>query len=87
MKKEIPFNKWSLERIRQGKKICTSRSKKWKDRRVYLILKLPLWIVRDYLWEEEGAYSPEEFEKVWRSIYRGKFDENKIVFVHFGSFK
>jgi hypothetical protein len=87
MKKEIPFNKWSLERIKLGRKICTSRTKKWNDKRVYLILKLPLWIVRKYLYKEEGADSPEEFEKVWRSIHRKRFlDWDKEVFVHFGNF-
>jgi hypothetical protein len=80
---KLPFNSWSVRRINEGKKICTSRSRKYNDSRVYLILHLPLAVVREHLWAEEGADSPSEFEKVWRSIYRGKFDENKMVYVHF----
>jgi hypothetical protein len=82
----IPFNKWSLGRIIEGRKICTSRNKIYNDPRVYLILQLPLCIVRDYLWKEEGADSPEEFEKVWRGIHRGRFEPMKMVYVHFGDF-
>lgn len=86
MKEEIPFNKWSQQRIAAGKKICTSRTRAWADKRVYLIRKLPLGMVRDHFWQEEGADSPEEFERVWKSIHRGKFDREKMVFVHFGRF-
>lgn len=88
MKEKIPFGKWSKERIEQGRKICTSRTRKWKDDdRVYLILELPLRVVRDYLYREEGADSPDEFEMVWRSIFRGSFIPDRIVYVHFGDFK
>ena len=87
MTEKIPFNKWSKERIEQGRKICTSRTRKWKDDRVYLIIQLPLGIVKEWLYREEGANSPEEFEKVWRSIFRGNFNSERIVFVHFGDFK
>lgn len=80
---KLSFNKWSQERIKKGKKICTSRTRIWNDPDVWLVIELPLKIVRDYLWKQEGADSPEEFEKVWRSIFRGKFESDRIVFVHF----
>ena len=82
----LPFNKWSLGRIAEGRKICTSRNDRYDDPRVYLVLRLPLIVIRDYLWREEGADSPEEFEKVWRGIHRGRFEPLKFVYVHFGNF-
>lgn len=84
----LPFNKWSQERIAQGRKICTSRSRIYHDPRVkFIIMSIPLKLVKKYLWKEEGADSPEEFEKIWRSIHRGKFDPEKKVYTHFGNFK
>jgi len=29
----------------------------------------------------------KEFEKVWRAIFRGRFNLDRIVYVHFGKFK
>ena len=87
MTEKILFNRWSRERINQGRKFATSRTRKWADSRVVMVLRLPLWFVRDFLWQVEGADSPEEFEKVWRSIFRGRFDKDKIVFTHFGDFR
>jgi hypothetical protein len=87
MTEKLTFNKWSMERIEQGRKICTSRTRKWEDDRVYIIIKLPLKIVRDYLYKEEGANSPEEFESVWKGIFRGRFNPDREVYVHFGDFK
>ena len=85
--KLLSFNKWSKERIKAGKKWCTSRTKIYNDPRVKCTLSIPLGYVKKYLWELEGADSPEEFEKVWRSIFRGKFVAGKIVIVHFGDFR
>lgn len=82
----LPFNSWSRERIAKGKKICTSRNDKYDDPRVSFVLFLPLRIVRDFLWLEEGATGPAEFEKVWRSIHRGRFDPDRYIHVHFGDF-
>jgi hypothetical protein len=86
MEEYLPFNAWSKERIRQGRKQCTSRNRKWQDPRVVKIEENSLAFVRDFLWQPEGADSPEEFEKVWRSIHRGKFDPEKTVWVHWGDF-
>lgn len=94
MEVEIPFNKWSKEKLRLKRKFCTSRSKIYGEEKDYFfvdgvkyiikrIIRLPLWFVRDFLWYLEGADSKEEFVEVWKSIYRGRFDENKEVYTHF----
>ena len=86
---KVPFNKWSQERIKRNMKICTSRSKVYADTRVYLILKLPLWVVFEYLWREEGARSKEELIKVWKEIHPSfdiTNDHDKMVYCHFGDF-
>lgn len=31
----------------------------------------------------EGCSSPEEFEKLWRSLHRGHFTEDKVYWIHF----
>jgi len=83
----LTFNAWSQERIKQGRKFCTSRSKFCEDPRVRYIVQMKLKDVKELLWQVEGADSPEEFEKVWRSIFRGKFEPERDVYVHFGDFR
>lgn len=80
---KMPFNVWSMERIKQGKKACTSRTKKYQVPGVTRIDKQRLGYVRDYLWKQEGADSPEEFEKVWNGLHpRQGYDPRRVVFVH-----
>lgn len=85
----LPFNDWSQERIKEGRKFCTSRTKPYlSDPRVQEIRKETLEFVRDFLWQVEGANSPEEFEKIWNEIHPKKqFDKWQIVYVHFGDFR
>ncbi len=91
---EIPFNKWSDERLRAGQKVCTSRHKRYGDPGDYFytangrfrlqhVMELPLWFVKEFLWEAEGAGNPQEFEVVWKSLHRGKFKAQELVWVHF----
>jgi len=87
MIEEIPFNKWSRERIEQGRKFCTSRSRKWNDPRVIGVIKLPLSVIKEWLWEAEGANSPEEFQKVSNQIFRYNVEGDKWFYVHFGDFR
>lgn len=91
MKKMLPFNAWSKDKIQKGIKRCTSRNEEYDDPRVDFKLKdMPLWFVKKYLYGHgfEGADSPEEFQKVWESIHPTKgFDPNQKVIVHFGDFK
>jgi hypothetical protein len=83
----MPFNAWSRSKIMQGKKFCTSRTRIWNDPRSDFVIKAPLWAVKKYLFYLEGAESPEEFESVWRSIFKGKFEPEREVFVHFGDYR
>jgi len=88
MKEEkLKFNKWSRERIAQGRKFCTTRTRTYNDPRVIIIIPIRLRAVKNLFWQMEGADSPEEFEKVWRGIFRGKFDPDRGVFVHIGDFR
>jgi hypothetical protein len=89
MKDKIPFNDWSKERIRQGRKFCTSRHKKYlHDERVLCIIpKVPWHIVRTFFWQAEGANSPEELQQVIEDIYKRKVEDDEIFHVHFGDFK
>jgi hypothetical protein len=85
----IPFNEWSKEKIKQGRKICTSRHKRYsKDKRVTFITpKLPFWFIKTYLWKPEGADSPEELQKVVENIYGRRVPEDETFYVHFGNFR
>lgn len=95
---EIPFNEWSRDKLKYGK-ICTSRTKRygregdtfrvdWEDcyaiYRITHVVRLPLWLVRAYLYKDEGASSAIEFERVWEEIHphRG-FKPDDIVYTHF----
>ena len=83
----IPFNKWSKERIRQNRKFATTRDKVYNEKCVFSVARLPLWFIKQHLWQIEGADSPEEFEKVWREIHRGQFEADKFYYCHFGEFQ
>ena len=91
---KIPFNKWSKERLEEGIKVCTSRSKVYGkvgdtfsvDGKCYLlmgVIQMPLWFVKKFLYGLEGARDSMEFEQVWRDIFRGEFNPDKLVWVHF----
>lgn len=91
----IPFNPWSKKRLREGRKVCTSRAEIYghindtfiAEQQEYKILGLitaPLWWVVEYLWMPEGAESKEELISVLKSIYRtDELDLDKWVWVHF----
>ncbi len=85
----IPFNNWSKERIKQGRKDCTSRHQKYPNRNGvdYITEKMPWWVIRKYLWRLEGADSPEELQKVIEEIYKRKVPDNELFYVHFGDFR
>ena len=52
---QIPFNGWSRERIRQGRKFMTSRHKKYlEDTRVLKILDKMDWgTIKERFWQIE----------------------------------
>lgn len=92
---KIPFNEWSMERLASGQKTCTTRSKRYGNpgdtfyagkslHKIKEVLQFPLWFVRDFLWYQEGAKSPEEFVKIWCGIHpREGLKEEKIGYTHF----
>ena len=84
----IPFNAWSKERILAGKKHCTSRHKMYKDDIAvnWISPMLPWWFIKKYLWQAEGANSPEELQEVINSIYKRVVPEGELFYVHFGNF-
>lgn len=84
----IPFNDWSKERIKQGRKTCTSRHKKYsKDPRVKTIsTRLPWAFIKRNYWKQEGADSPEELQEVIDKIYNRKILPRELFYVHTGDF-
>ena len=84
--KLLNFTKKNQELINQGRKLCTSRREIYNDPRVAWITMMRLREVREHFHEMEGYNSPEEFERVWRGIHRGRFNPDQIVYVHFGYF-
>ncbi len=80
----MKFNKWSIERIKQGRKTLTSRTKPHlEDPDVaYITNPLPLWFIKRFLYRDEGADSPEELQRVINQIFRRKVDENRLFYVH-----
>lgn len=87
MSERIPFNSWSRERIKQGRKKCTSRTRVWDDPRVTWVSPLlPVWFIAKYLYKDEGADSPEEYRKVINQIFRKQVPDWKELYVHFGDF-
>lgn len=84
---KLPFTRWSRQRIAQGRKWATTRTRKFYDPRVVLCFEIELGRVRDEFWQIEGADSPEEYEKVWRSLHRGHYRGNRWVYIHFGDFR
>lgn len=83
MKIRIPFNKWSRERLKEGKKTATSRTRRYGvvgdvftvDGITYqleVIANVTLQTVCDVAYDIEGAKSKEEFIKIWEEIHPRK---------------
>ena len=85
----IPFNEWSKERIRQGRKFMTSRHKRYdKDPRVFMILPKMAWgEIRDKFWQLEGADSIMELQEVIESIYKRTVTLDEMFYPHLGDFR
>lgn len=94
---EIPFNKWSEERLETGMKFATSRNKPYGkpgdtfshdgfEYTLELIVKLPLWFIRDYLYDTEGCSSPKDFEDIWKWIHprKGWVEKQEVFYHYFG---
>ena len=96
MRIKIPFNLWSEDRLFRKMKKATSRYKKYgvvgdtfivngQCYYVNLVVKLPLWFIRNYLYESEGCLTPEEFENIWIEIHkkRGMRLKDEVWYHHF----
>lgn len=79
----LPFNSWSRDKIINGFKDCTSRTKKYNDPLVYEVLVLPWSRIKKELYFREGAKSPDELQKVINKIFRGIVPDNKDFYVHY----
>ena len=80
----MKFNKWSRTRIELGIKHLTSRTRPYVGDPdvIFITPPLPLWFIKRFLYRDEGAYSPEELQKVINQILRKKIDPNKEFYVH-----
>lgn len=91
---KIPFNDWSIERLRDGIKTVTSRNKMYGvagDTFIVDDMKFELEItvqktlhdVAYYFFKEEGAIDPHEFMDVWTELHPKKgFVANQKVYFH-----
>jgi len=92
--KTIPFYPEHSALNRSGRKIATTRTKRYarkgevfEDRgeiyRVTHVVKLPLGVVADYFFREEGFDDTEDFVEMWERIYPRKgFDPDQLVWLH-----
>jgi len=83
----MKFNAWSREKIQQGTKRLTSRkTKHLEDPTVdYVIGPVPWKFIKEYLYRDEGADSPEELQEVIDKIFvrRGyPVSDNELFYVH-----
>lgn len=91
----IPFNKWSRDRLKTGRKTATTRTKRYGnvgdtfevDGKTYVITdvrRTKLGTVAYGHFSEEGCSRPSEFIEVWRKIHPIKgFDPHEDVWIHF----
>ena len=81
----MKMSKWSQERIDVGRKKISSRSKPHpNDKDVLFVFSkpIPLWLIKNFLYSEEGADSPEELQSKINQIWRRKVDDTKELYVH-----
>lgn len=92
--KSLPFRPYFVKRIADGKKRCTARTQKYGEVGDRLktaagtielteVARVPLEVVRDHYWPDEGCESPEDFERVWNAIHPRKgYDPAQQVWLH-----
>ena len=91
----IPFDKKLIPPLLSGTKTVTSRSKPYgtagdqfvvEGKRFELtnIVRMPLGVVYDRLWEPSGAEDGFDFIKIYNRLHPGKpYDPFREVYVHF----
>jgi hypothetical protein len=81
----MEFNKWSRDKLAKGIKFTTARTSKHdKDPDVYHVFQkpIPMWIIKQYFYLDEGAESPDELQRVINQIFRRKVDETRELYLH-----
>lgn len=80
----MKFNSWSQERLDLGMKRLTSRKKSQpQDPDVdYVVGPLCWGFIRDFLWKDEGAFSPDELQTVINEIFRRVVKDDEEFYVH-----
>ena len=84
--KDLTFNPWSLKRIEEGRKFCTSRRSPHGDERVLGVVRLPWWFIKEHLYTIEGADSPDELQRIINQVQRRRVTDDEMFWVHFGDF-
>jgi len=91
---EIPFNKWSRDRLEQGQKTATTRTSRYGDpgdtfvvdgRKYELthVIKVELEVVARHFWGVEGCNYPNQFCEVWKEIHPHKgYEPDWEVWLH-----
>ena len=91
---KIPFNNWSIKRLRNSRKTATSRNKKYGtygdtfivDGMKFKLISITYITLLDVAYnhfKEEGAKNPQEFIDVWNELHpKTKFVENQKVYFH-----
>lgn len=94
MEIKIPFNVWSIGKLNADFKNATSRYKKYGSKGdifyvdgnkyiILLVVKLPLWMIANYLYNTEGCNSPNQFINIWETIHPQKgFKKDDEVWYH-----
>lgn len=90
----FPFAPAWREKMLQGQKICTSRTRPCgqpgdtffqfgQEFTLTRVEQQPLEFVAVQLYEAEGCRSPREFMAIWRDLHpRRGWDPDQVVFVH-----
>lgn len=94
MKVKIPFQERFRDKLLNGEKTVTSRTRRHGNEddtfdafgatfRIKIIGKARLDAVASHLWKQEGAESPEDFRSIWESIHPRKgYVPDQVVWTH-----
>ena len=85
---KMDLDKWSNQKIIEGKKVCEIRERKYLDdpRVDWITPKLPYSFIKEYLYFAEGANSPEELKDILEKRFSKDICEDDRFFVHFAKF-
>ena len=80
----MKFNAWSKSRLQWGIKRLTSRKTEHTDDPDvdYIVGPLPWKFIRDFLWKDEGAVCPRQFQNVINGLHRSIVPDDKMLYVH-----